>query len=308
MFWKRYLKILFNDNKKEQPIKEAPKKLVVPEEQPEEQLDVVEEEIFEEEEQEIIKVEDIPVTPTKVVNKPKIPVIIDDRYKLKEQSMAEIFLVVIDTNGRPEAKNFQPGIQNFYFIHANDENEAKNIVLSTFRSRPHLVAQLQFAVKATRLTSVIKTVGQGSNFWTYVPFGHQRQPGQQALPPNPDKLLRPDQYGQPSAQNYTAPAPVGGEQITEEDLRGVQFDAADAKVINKLRNPTGAPIAPLPEEAPPATPEQQDTINKLLAQNQAMMEQMKKMTDQMAAAQAQPTRSRRVAAKPAGSDAQPPAQ
>lgn len=208
----------------------------------------------------------------------------------KDINMAEIFLVVIDTTGRVEAKNFQPGVQNFYFIYANDEDNAKQIVLSTFRKKPHIVSQLQFAVKATRLSSIIKTVGQGSNFWTYVPFGGQRQPGQQGIPPKPEALLRTDEYGNPSAQAFTPTQPIGGEEITQEDLRGVQFSGADANVLNKIR---GQSSVPLNEEAPPMTHHQEsvavkqmaDTNAALLQQNQAMMAQMAQMMAVMASNQ-----------------------
>jgi hypothetical protein len=241
--------------------------------------------------------------PQKSATKSKKTVIIEEPT-LKDINMAEIFLVVIDTTGRVEAKNFQPGIQNFYFIYANDEQTAKQIVLYTFRQRPGMMDQLSNATKATRLSSIVKTVGQGSNFWTYVPFGGQRQPGQQGVPPKPEALLRVDQYGNPSSQAFTPAAPVGGEVITPEDLRGVQFNGADGQVLNKLRGP----VEPIPEEAPPMTPHQESIAVKqmadanaaLLQQNQAMMAQMAKMMETMTAAQAQPAkRGRKAATAPA---------
>lgn len=215
---------------------------------------------------------------TNNIDKNKKPVTIEST---KEITMSEIFLVVIDTTGRVEAKNFQQGIQNFYFIHASDEETAKQIVLSTFRKRPHLVSQLQYSVKATRLSSIVKTVGPGANFWTYVPFGGQRQPGQQGVPPKPEQLLRPDQYGQPSAANYVPSAPIGGEEITANDLRGVQFNGADAALLNKGR----PAAAPLPEEAPPLSAEQEYAVKQMADQNKSLMEQNKQIMEQMASMQ-----------------------
>jgi len=236
---------------------------------------------------------DIPMQPPVIAAK-KTPVknkkaaIIDTTQK--EQTMPEIFFVAIDTTGRVEAKAFKPGLQNVYFIYANDEDNAKQIVLSTFRKRPDLMSQLQFSVKATRLSAIVKTVRPGANFWTYIPFGGQRQPGQQSVPPDPAKLLRQDEYGQASSQAYIPDAPIGGEEITPDDLRGVQFSGADGKVLNKLRGTA----APLPEEAPPMTPYQEstavkqlsDTNNALLQQNAAMMAQMQQMMAAIAAANA----------------------
>ena len=233
--------------------------------------------------------------------KVKEKVIINKEQPIKETHMAEVFLVVVDTTNRPEAKNFAQGIQNFYFVYANDEELAKGIVLHTFRSRPELVSQLQYCVKATRLSAIVKGLGPGSNFWTYVPFGRQRAPGQQAVLPNPDALLRNDEYGNPSSRTYVPPAPIGGEEITEEDLKKVQFSGADGKVLNKLRNPTGKPVEPLPEELPPPSPE--------VAALTAQMAQMQAMMAQMIQAQTKPTRAKKTkvetAANPPIDETQP---
>jgi hypothetical protein len=230
----------------------------------------------------------LPIIPPKpnIISKPQKPLAVTKKTDIidttiKDIIMSEIFLVVIDTTGRVEAKNFQPGVQNFYFVFATDEQTAKHIVLSTFNKRPGMMDQLVNGTKATRLQSIVKNMGQGSNFWTYVPFGGQRQPGQQGIPPSPDKLLRNNEYGSPSSQAYVPSAPVGGEEITADDLRGVQFSGADGKIMNKLRSGTGVSID---EEAPPLNPEQQIMMgavqeqNKMLAdQNKAMMEQMTTM-------------------------------
>lgn len=228
--------------------------------------------------------------PQNIIKKVTKPVIIEEP---KEQNMAaEIFLVVIDTNGRPECTNFPQAIQNFYFIYANDEETAKGIVLHTFRSRQALLAQLQYATKATRLSSIVKSIGPGHNFWTYVPFGRQRSPGQQAIIPNPEALLKPDEYGNPSSKQYTPQAPTGGEEITADDLKGVQFNPADGKVMNKLRS-NGQPVAPIDEEMPPVSPEVA-ALNAQMAQMQAMMTQLV----QAQQANQRPARSSRKKASP----------
>lgn len=207
-----------------------------------------------------------------IIKKQNLPDIIE---KDKELNMAELYLVVIDTNGRPEAVNMHPGIQNFYIIYANDEDHAKGIVLQTFASRPKIVAQLQYATRATKLSLITKNIGQGSNFWTYVPFGRQRLPGQQALPPKPDELLRPDEYGNPSSKQFTPTAPVGGEQVTEEDLRSVQFTGADGAVINKLRSNTTASKTEAPSETSPTQASTDvSALTRQVAQMQSMMAKM----------------------------------
>ena len=246
--------------------------------------------------------QDIPMQPPVVV--PKKPPVKNKKAAImdttpKEPTMAEIFFVVIDTTGRVEAKAFKPGLQNVYFIFANDEENAKQIVLSTFRRRPDLMSQLQFSIKATRLSAIVKTVRPGANFWTYIPFGGQRQPGQQSVPPDPSKLLRQDEYGQASSQAYIPEAPIGGEEITPDDLRGVQFSGADGRVLNKIRGSA----APLPEEAPPMTPYQEstavkqlsDTNNALLQQNAQMMAQMQTMMAAIAAQNAPKTKRGKAA-------------
>lgn len=235
--------------------------------------------------------------PQKVpIKKPKVPVVVPTPQKnikkvvkeviIEEQKeldmVAEIFLVVIDTNGRPECSNFSPGIQNFYFIHALDETQATTIVLETFKQRPALRAQLQYATRATRLSSIVRSVGPGHNFWTYVPIGRQRSPGQQGIPPKPEQLLRPDEFGNPSSTRYAPQAPIGGEQVSEDELKSVQFNGADGKIINKLRA-TGQPIPPLNEELPPVSPE--------VAALTEQMSQMKEMMAQMIQANQKPARS-----------------
>jgi len=246
----------------------------------------------------------------KIINKPKVKSDIINETSLKEINMAEIFLVTIDTTGRPEAKGFVGGLQDFYFVFAQSDTDAKNIVLSTFRSRPGMMDQLQNATKATRLGAILKMLGPGSNFWTYIPFGHQRQPGQQGIPPNPEKLLRSDEFGNPSSQAYVPPAPAGGEQITEDDLKGVQFSGADAKIMNKLRgsNPD-APGLPGEETAPSA--EQNKTIDELKATNanlvatqMAIMEQMKSLGEVVKTLAEKPKRTR----KAPPSDPSPPTE
>jgi hypothetical protein len=286
MFWK-FIKVLFDDPKDPEPVVEEP----------------AETPVFTEEQPTPIetppppKPKAKPAPQAKPINKPKIPAIIEEDQQSKEHDMAEIYLVVIDTTGRVEAKNFPPAIQNFYFIFAQDEEQAKGIVLHTFRSRPALVAQLQYSVKATKLAAITRGIGPGSNFWTYVPFGNQRQPGQQGIMPSPDKLLKPNQYGEASSQTYIPQAPVGGEQITPDDLKGVQFDAADARVINKLRPQNAAPI---PEEAAPLTPEQ-EAIAQLVEQNKAMMAKM----EAMMSASAAPAPAKRVRTKTGPAPAAP---
>jgi hypothetical protein len=198
-----------------------------------------------------------------IISKPSII------HKHKEQAMAEIFLVVIDTTGRVEAKNFQPGIQNFYFVYAENEQNAKDIVLSTFIKRPGLVGQLQYSTKATPLSIIIKNIGKGSNFWTYVPMGSQRQAGQQAAPPSPDKLLGQDMYGEQSAQAFT-PTHVVSEEITADELRGVQFSGEDAKIVNSFKNTNSQ-----------ENNSQSDLVNEMLKQNKAMAEQNQLMMSQM---------------------------
>ncbi len=154
-----------------------------------------------------------------------------DNYEIKEQkqtirnpkmeneflkNLRHVYLVTLDTTNRMEAKQIfrREGIQNFYFVYSkannpNDEmNQAKQIVLSTFARKPAVVRAAQNSLKATPLLSIISNLSEARNFWTYVPMGGQRLAGQQSAPPNPDNLLKPNQYGDMSSQNVHIPNPV----------------------------------------------------------------------------------------------------
>ena len=226
--------------------------------------------------------------------------------------MAEIFLVVLDASGRTNFKALTQQFQNFYFVFANDEAKAKEMVLYSFmrsqrRPSDQLINEIQAALKATRLSAMLRNMNEKNNFWTYIPFGRRPGAGQQAVVPDPSKLVRPGDPQDPeatSARNYVPEAPASGVEVTEADLRGVQFSGADGTVLNKFRKPQDQ-VAQIPEEGPMMTPEQENMVksmadqNKLLMQqNQAMMEQMTKMVSMVNAAQAPAPKSRRKAAAP----------
>ncbi len=99
------------------------------------------------------------------------------------------YLVTIDTTNRPSAKGFRPGIQNFYICIAPGEPEAKNLVLSTFRSNPNLLNQLIACTNVTELDSITRLLTPQQALWSYIPIGGIRAPGQQKLIPNPDSLV-----------------------------------------------------------------------------------------------------------------------
>lgn len=99
------------------------------------------------------------------------------------------YLVTIDTTNRPSAKGFRPGIQNFYICIAPGEPEAKNLVLSTFRSNPNLLNQLIACTNAAELDSITRLLSPQQALWSYIPIGGIRAPGQQKLIPNPDSLV-----------------------------------------------------------------------------------------------------------------------
>jgi hypothetical protein len=86
--------------------------------------------------------------------------------------MAEKFLVLIDTTGRPEVKDrgLKGGLKNFYFILANDENQARQMVLSTFARAPGVLAQLQNSIKVIPLNKIAPHVNEKSAIWSYIPL------------------------------------------------------------------------------------------------------------------------------------------
>ena len=100
------------------------------------------------------------------------------------------YVVTIDTTGRPNAKGFRPGIQNFYICIAPGEMEAKNLVLSTFRSNPNFLNQLLPCTSATPLESITKLLSPNQALWSYIPIGGVRAPGQQKLIPNPESIVQ----------------------------------------------------------------------------------------------------------------------
>lgn len=248
-----------------------------------------------------------PLSKPKPLNKPKNHAIIEEVKQQKEQTMPGIYLVVLDATGRTNFKALTQQLHNFYFIYANDETSAKDIVISTFHNRgrasTQLMNELYACIKATELNIVLRNMSPQHNFWTYVQMGKSRHAGQQVVPPNPNRQFAsptdPNDPEATSARAYVHQAPVGGQEITPEDLRNVQFSGQDGSVVNKLRNPSGGPVAPLPEEAPPLAPEQ-ELINQLLSQNKQMADQNKEMMDKMSAilaAQSAPAPTRRAKAK-----------
>jgi hypothetical protein len=238
---------------------------------------------------------------------------------IKEHEMSDIFLVVLDASGRTNFKALTQNIQNFYFVHAQDETKAKEMVLYSFmrsQRRPpdQLINEIQAALKATRLSAILRNMNEQNNFWTYVPFGRRPGAGQQIAPPDPSKLVQHTDPMQPdatSARAYVPSAPAGGVEITPEDLRGVQFSAQDGAVMNKLKAAAngGKPVAPLPEEAPPLNPENDLVVSQMQEQNRKLMEanmqMMQKMNEMMAAMTPPKRRGRKPASEEAGGEEQP---
>jgi hypothetical protein len=108
----------------------------------------------------------------------------------KRTFFMKYYVVTIDTTGRPNAKGFRPGIQNFYICIAPGEMEAKNLVLSTFRSNPNFLNQLLPCTSATPLESITKLLSPNQALWSYIPIGGVRAPGQQKLIPNPESIVQ----------------------------------------------------------------------------------------------------------------------
>jgi hypothetical protein len=256
------------------------------------------------------------VSPPTVINENQEPIQPKKHgiIKNKETVMAEIFLVVLDGTGRNNFKALSKQLQNFYFVFAPDEVKAKEMVIYSFmraqrRPADQLINEIQTALKATKLSAILKNMSPQNNFWTYVPFGRNPGAGQQTILPDQDKLVSRGLNGDmdmTSAVSYNPPPPAGGVEVTAEDLKGVQFSGADGKVINKLRQ-QGGPVAPLNEEAPPLNPENEvmmKAINDQNTNNQQMMQQMQQMMATMLAMQQQNAaktvkRGRKVATAPA---------
>jgi hypothetical protein len=197
-----------------------------------------------------------------VVKKQPIP------KKNKEINMSEIFLVVIDTTGRPEAKGMTKGIQNFYFVYAADESAAKNLVFYTFRNNRAFMAQIETSVRATKLSAIVGGMNQQFNFWSFVPFSGQRRPGQQAFPPSQNSLegvvTGKDGEQKVSARGFDpyTKVDVGNEEYaakhTLSELRGVRTDFPQQKA---------APAAPaIPTMPANMTPEQMQMMMSMMAQ------------------------------------------
>lgn len=103
-----------------------------------------------------------------ILNKPKDDVKYIDNTE--RGFMAEKFLVLIDTTGRPEVKDrgLKGGLKNFYFILANDADQAKQMVLSTFARSPGILMQLQNSIKVIPLNKISPHVNEKSAIWSYI--------------------------------------------------------------------------------------------------------------------------------------------
>jgi len=123
----------------------------------------------------------------------------------KEQGvshMGEKFLVVLDTTNRPEVKDrgLQGGLKNFYIVCAQNADDAKTIVASSFRHRPDILHQIQWCFTATPISRILNVIDDKHNFWSYVPLRKgERAPGQQGAPPfqktnpnNPEEIIPMD--------------------------------------------------------------------------------------------------------------------
>jgi len=148
--------------------------------------------------------------------------------------MAKIYLVTIDTTGRQNARSFRPGIQNFYFVYANDGKLAEQMVLASFRSRPDLLAQLVPCVKATPLDAITKLLNARDNSWSYVPIAGTRAPGQQGIVP----LANPEDpaYARMADKDFVPPPPqtYRGQNDTVIDPRAAgAIQEKDAALLNK---------------------------------------------------------------------------
>lgn len=104
----------------------------------------------------------------------------------KENDYMRKYLVVLDTTNRPEVKDkgLAGGLKNFYFVFAQDINEAKVKVLSTFARTPHIVEQIQYSLSVTPIEDILNVLGPELQLWSYIPFSRsQRFPGQKSVPP-----------------------------------------------------------------------------------------------------------------------------
>lgn len=119
------------------------------------------------------------------------------------------YLVVLDTTNRPEVKDrgLSGGLKNFYFVYAEDINQAKIRVLSTFAKAPHIVEQIQYSLTVTPIDDILNTLSSNMPLWSYIPFSRaQRFPGQKSVPPgqnlnpnNRDEIIpiKPDDIPKP---------------------------------------------------------------------------------------------------------------
>ncbi len=105
-----------------------------------------------------------------ILNKTKNDIKYTDNTR--SEFMAEKFLVLIDTTGRPEVKDkgLKGGLKNFYFILANDADQARQMVLSTFARAPGVISQLQNSVKVIPLEKIAPHVNEKSAIWSYIPL------------------------------------------------------------------------------------------------------------------------------------------
>jgi len=161
--------------------------------------------------------------------------------------MSKKFLVIIDTTNRPSAKGFSKGIQNIYFVYANDDIMAKNMVLQTFRARPELLRQLEPCVRATNVDDILKHLSQRENSWSYIPIGGTRLPGQQVNVP----LANPEDpnYQRMADKDYSPPKPItySGQNDTVIDPRTVgPMNEKDAKLLNSQPAQTTNVQSPIP--------------------------------------------------------------
>lgn len=158
--------------------------------------------------------------------------------------MAKVYLVVIDTTNRQAAKGWSKGIQNFYFVYANDGKMAEQMVLASFAARPELRAQLVPCVRATPLDSIVKLLNARENSWSYIPIGGVRAPGQQGVIPVADP--NDPTYARMADKDFVPPAPrtYSGQNDTVIDPRQAGALTEDDKSLLAKKAPAPAPAIP----------------------------------------------------------------
>lgn len=157
-------------------------------------------------------------------------------------NIENIYLVVADSTGRTNIQTMDKKLQNFMFIYARDEAQAKDLFIAAtleslkrknIRLPPaqmdQVMNELLAVTRATKLLYIIGNMSPQANFWSYIPSDGRVGIGQQATIRDFTALVNANEN---SLHNVGV-----GASLDEQELRKNEDELAKKLAANKPKQP-----------------------------------------------------------------------